>query len=516
MTSTGIEDSPTLAAACERFLGEIGDWVSACVEELSGAAAVDGHDQGTFTTGWAPYVRARNDRAALGFMTGLRDRIRDRFVSTGTWKHGYWRMADVHHGTEHFELFVGALWGLRPDDPATVEQLVDAAEHMGNWVPEIPAWFDWDAGLFRGLHFGTDGLTSFACLERPPCLPETSLSADGPTGKPRVAVPQPEGGADFNLPDHFRCANVCLLAHAMTGEQRYLDLASLYGGRWADAILSGDELPVGLNKDGAVYFLSADEEGAYRGFAGQLGKLRLSRLSASPAGDELVTGRPDGQAESGGATRLRAAVDRAENFLASGAVGALLKLWELTGEVRFRAASERLLDVIATQVTDPDAGTAADALRAYRRATDDDRYDGRVLKAVGQLSPFDFSELSIAQVPQRQERPSGIGKRKDAPDWYEDGSPRRHNPILLAAAAELKGDERLAARAVDIARAYFRLARQVYPHGREHGCSARSVSAIARGHGRENNAGMVTAVLEPVMRAFPHPRPLSHGARGEG
>lgn len=34
------------------------------------------------------------------------------------------------------------------------------------------------------------------------------------------------------------------------------------------------------------------------------------------------------------------------------------------------------------------------------------------------------------------------------------------------------------------------------------GCSARSVSAVARGHGRDNNAGMTTAVLAPLLGAL--------------
>jgi len=95
-----------------------------------------------------------------------------------------------------------------------------------------------------------------------------------------------------------------------------------------------------------------------------------------------------------------------------------------------------------------------------------------------------------------------LGKRKDVPLWREDGELRRHNPILLALAAEVAADEHLATRAIDLARAYFALARRCFPHGREHGCSARTVSAIARGHGRENNAGMVTAALEPVLTAL--------------
>ena len=440
MTSTKILDSGTVSVACVHFHTDIRDWVRACIQEFAPAPPINGHDQATFTTAWAPYISDRGDQQALDFMTDLRDRIKASFAEKRLWKHGYWRMADVHHGTEHFELFLGTLWRLKPDDDETVRQLTDAAEHMGNWVSEIPAWFDWDRGLFRGLHFGSDGVK-----------------------------PMPEG--TFNLPDHLRCANVCLLAHAMTDEKRYLDLASLYGGRWADAILAAEELPVGLNEGGGVYFLAKPAEDSYRAFAGQIGK-------------------------------LRPAVDRAENFLASGAVEAFLEPWELTGEERFRGAAERLLDVIVTQLRDPDAGAAAAAVRTYRRVTGDTRYDQMVLDAVGRLDPFSFSELSLDPEVERDGRPSGIGKRRDMPVWYEDGAPRRHNPILLAVAAEITQNQDLATRAVDIARAYFHLARKVYPHGREHGCSARSVSAIARGHGRDNNAGVVTAVLGPLLEAF--------------
>ena len=46
------------------------------------------------------------------------------------------------------------------------------------------------------------------------------------------------------------------------------------------------------------------------------------------------------------------------------------------------------------------------------------------------------------------------------------------------------------------------MGRGVYPDGRDHGCSARSVNAIARGHGRENHAGMITAVLDPLVKKY--------------
>ena len=439
--SARVLDSGTVSVACVHLHLDVRDWAHACIREFASAPPTDGHDQATFTTAWEPYIRARGDPEALRFMTELRDRVRDHFLGTGHWHHGYWTTMDVHHGTEHFELFLGALWRLNPEDGETVRQLVDAAEHLGNWVPQVPAWFDWERGLFRGLHFGAEGVRD---------------------------VPGPR---TFNVPDHFRCVNLLLLAQAMTDEARYLDLACFYAGRWAEAILAGEELPVGLDEGGPVYLLTQPAEGSYRAFGGQVGEIHLR-------------------------------VERAENFLASGTVNALLRLWQLTGEDRFRSAAERILDVVATQLTDPDAGPAADALRTYRRVTADTRYDSAVLGAVADLAPFSFSTLSIEPEVRRERRPVGIGKRVDMPRWYEDGAPRRHNPVLLAVAAEIAQNQDLATRAVDLARAYFHLARKVYPHGREHGCSARSVSAVARGHGRNNGVGVVTGVLGPIGEAF--------------
>jgi hypothetical protein len=139
------------------------------------------------------------------------------------------------------------------------------------------------------------------------------------------------------------------------------------------------------------------------------------------------------------------------------------------------------------------------------------------------LDPFEIRELGMDPDVHRRARPHGIGKRTDMPNWYEDNAPRRHNPILLAVAAEINAvrqprlarqprmarqarmtptpttDGALATRAMDLARTYFALAMDVLPDGRHHGCAANTVSAVARGHGRENHAGMITAVLAPLI-----------------
>jgi len=358
-------------------------WAYACIDRYRSAPATDVHDQATYATAWAPYVEATEDPHVLGFLKELRDRIRDHFVATDQWHHGYWRAQEAHHGTEHFELFLGTLYRLDPEDSETKTQLIDAVEHIGNWVPDIPRWFDEERGLFRSMYLGTE-------------------------------VVRTEPGMNLNVPDHLRLVNLCLLAHEVSGDDRYLTFADIYARRWADAIVGCEQLPIGLTPDGT---------------------------------------------------------------------GALLSLWTLTGEAVYREAVERVLSVLATQLSDPDAGPAADALRTYRQSTEDDRYDAAILAAYGTCAsgrdPLAICEIGIEPDIQRPERPRGVGKRSDMPNWFEDGAPRRHNPITLSVVAEIRGDAGLATRALDLARTYLELARETLPDGRHHGCAANTVSAVA-------------------------------------
>jgi hypothetical protein len=433
MLTMTVDHSMDVSEAYARFMASLGSWVDVCIERYADAPATDVHDQGTYTTGWVPYVREREDVRALNFLKERRDAIRDHFVATGEWHHGYWGLQEAHHGTEHFELFLGSLLDLDSGDVETRRQILDATEHIGNWADDIPDWFDADAHLFRSMYLGTR---------------EIRL----------------EPGMELNIPDHMRFVSLCLLALKAGGGQRYLDLASDYAGQWADAILAGDPLPVGILPGGPVTDLTGRSEDAYRSFAGMAGHL-----------DDDV--------------------DRVENLLASNGVDVMLDLWQKTGRTEFRSAVERLLDVLATQLDDPDAGAAADAIRTYRRATHARRYDDAIRHAVASLDPLGIRELGLQPDVDRSERPHGIGKRSDKPNWFEDGKPQRHNPILLAVAAEVMDEDELATAALDLGRAAFDLARQALPDGRHHGCAANTVSAIARGHGRDNHAGVTTAIL---------------------
>jgi hypothetical protein len=473
--STLIPSSRDAGEACDRFLDELGHWIQACLRRYGDAPPTHVHDQGTYTTSWEPWVKARDTGPVRRFLGTVRDKVAANFHRTGLWRHGYWRMRDVHHGTEHFELFLGALWRLDRNDDATAGHLIHATEHLGNWSDDVPAWFDWETGLFHATFFGADGVRQTDDLA-------------------------------VNVPDHLRCVNLCLLAHDVAADPRYLRLAVRHGDVWARAIVADARLPVAVCRAGPLYELpepASPAAGAAAAIAVSRGQLmRMPRLMTPAAYAHRVQKFFERRRRAAAIEPMPGPPDvgNAERFLASNGVVTFLRLWRLTGQPHFRDAAERLIDPLVTQIGDPDAGAVAHVVRAYRTITGDDRYDSRVLAAVDGLAPWSFADLSVdPSSPRYTRQPGGVGKRKDMLRWFEDGRPRRHSPMLLALAAEMRADRDLATRALDLARAQFRLARRLFPDGRDHGCAARSVSAIARGHGRDNDTGAVTGVLAPML-----------------
>ncbi len=433
-----ILNSPSPEKACDFFLDDLKAWAYACIDRFRDQPPTNNHDQLTYTTGWEPYILKSQDIHVIQFLKSVQESTASSFEAKDLWHHGYWRMQEAHHGTEHFELFLGFMWRVQQGNATTHKQLIDAVEHIGNWSADVPEWFDYSTGLFRSLYFGTDG-----------------IRADE---------------IQLNMPDHLRCANLLLLAYDITHDSKYFELAESYSEKWASAICNiNNPLPVGITIDGVVQKLSDSGKDTYLSFASMAGNLAYDLY-------------------------------RAENILASGGINLFLKLWQEGRKDIFLKAVKRLLSILSKALTDADAGPVSDAIRQYRRVTGQHDFDHYILKILNTLSPFDAHTIGIALPENQTARPPGVGKRADMPIWYEDASLRRHNPILLSVAAEIQDNQALATRAVDMARTYFALAVKLFPDGRHHGCAARTVSAIARGHGRNNNAGMTSAVLLPTMQ----------------
>ena len=83
MRSRPIEPSSSLPEATDRLLTELGEWVAECVTKSATAEPRDGHDQMTYTTGWEPWIVARDGDSGLDFPVGCRGAVRDHRVRTG-------------------------------------------------------------------------------------------------------------------------------------------------------------------------------------------------------------------------------------------------------------------------------------------------------------------------------------------------------------------------------------------------------------------------------------------------
>ena len=428
-----VQRSASLHEAADAFLADVRAWMDCVLDAHPDGFHSDSHDGGTFMTPWAVYVRSTGDSRPVEFMRRYRDDSRARFEASRQWLHGYWRRQEAHHGTEDFDVFLRTLWALDPADAESVRQFEDAAEHGGNWAAGIPQWYDWERGVFRSFHLGTE-----------------FVGAPGP-----------------NVPEHMRLASLALTAHEMTGRRRYLDLAAAYGRRWAEALLASDGLPAGLDETGPVY---AFGNGApeYR-----------SSLGAAPQDQRSV-------------------LSRAENLIASAVPDTLLRLWEAASDDRCREAATRVVDAAASVLECPIAWQAHAAVRRFRALTGSDRYDARVCR-LAEAALRQPETLTIVPAAERGRDLCVMGARKDRPDWLDGSGRPAPSPLLWALCAEVTGDQAMLTRAVDLGRAYFLLARQAFGDVTHHGCGARSLSAVARGHGRLNGAGVVTEVLAPAL-----------------
>ena len=333
------------------------------------------------------------------------------------------------------DLFLRALWQLERGDYETVRQMEDAAEHIGNWKAGFPDWYDWQTGLFRSMHLGTEDV----------------------------------GEATCNVPDHMRMVRLCLLAHDMTGAERYLQLAVQHAGKWADAVLSDSNLPVALMDCGSSSELGAAEE-TYRSFVG-----------AAP--DSLDSN-----------------LERAEVLLASAVPDAFLEVWQKTDDSAFLEAAEKILDAGAEVLQSPIAWQVHGAIRRYRCLTASRRYDS----AVANLEPDatrQIHELRITPEPETRCVTGPMGMRGDKPDWVDQDNRPAPSPLLCALKALVTGDDKLLASAVDLGRAHFQLGYRTFGDVTHHGCGSRSLVAVCYGHGRLNRSGVVSEVLAPALSA---------------
>ena len=402
-----------------------------------------GEDEANYALAWFPHYLITGDTTVLEHFDMLKTALHG-WVKRDC-LHGYEPKAEAHHGPEPFLLFLPRYIGLVPEDTEAVNLLTDAAEHIGNWVPEIPPWYDYDRDTFIGYNIGSREVTN------------------------------DEKNA-YEMAEHFRFIHIAIAAHRVTGEERYLTWALRYGRKRAERLIAApDPMPLIWTLDGE----GLDEAA--------VDAKNLHRLVAST---HHIPGDP---------------LAGIEVLLASGALYALGDLYLLSGEEIFKTAAKRIVEPLVASLSDPFNDPAAAALSYYRSTFEDTGFDEAIRSGLADLPDTSPELLALVFPQENRRREPGVGKRADMAywgEWSDDGSVkpiREPSTATLTLAYQVTGDPVYAMRALRSAATRLGMARRVLRGGREHADMGGAVCSVAAGHGRNWGQGAVTACYGPLI-----------------
>ncbi len=402
-----------------------------------------GEDEANYALAWFPHYLITGDAAVLKHFDMLRSALVGWVARDCV--HGYEPKAEAHHGTEPFLLFLPRYIGLMPEDAEATRLLTDAAEHIGNWVAEIPPWYNYDRDTFIGYNIGTRHVTN--------------------DEKDR-----------YELAEHFRFIHIALAAYRVTGEERYLTWALRYGRKRAGQLVAApDPMPLLWTHDG---------EGLDEAAVDAKNLHRLVASSHHIPGDPLAG---------------------IEVLLASGAIYALGDLYLLSGEEVFKTAAKRIVAPLLTSLGDPYNDPAAAALGYYRWTFEDTCFDAAIRSGLADLPDASPELLALVFPQENRRREPGVGKRADMAywgEWSNDGSVkpiREPSTATLTLAYQVTGEIIYALRALGSAGTRLGMARRVLRGGREHADMGGAVCSVAAGHGRNWGQGAVTACYGPLL-----------------
>jgi hypothetical protein len=189
-------------------------WIDKAIDRHQNTPWRGIHDEANFTCTWCDYYLFSGQRAVRDFLRGFRDAY--LAWSKENEYHGFHADStdSVTHTFENAEGFISALAEMEPEDPVNLTLIEDIAHHVGNWVPGIPAWYDWDKHMLVSHFLGTKEVNT-----NPPY--------------------------EFISYNHSRVAVLTLRTYLATGDKKYLDWCDDWASFWVDVILkSTDRIPV--------------------------------------------------------------------------------------------------------------------------------------------------------------------------------------------------------------------------------------------------------------------------------
>jgi hypothetical protein len=227
-----------------------------------------------------PHRFVRGDKEWLGYLKALIE-ARKKYTDANQF-HGYVDCHEVHHEIETYLYFQMPLWYLKfPGAETAAMDILDTAEHTGNWVPGVPSWYDWKRCGFVSTFLGTRGVKNY-----PPY--------------------------DYQEGNHFRFTDLAMAAYKISRDPRYMELLRSYADRWSAFIekhAPGQPIPCSILPDNAEVEaldragIDKNENGKYKIFY---------QLVSSNTMYDIVSG--------------------------------LLDIWRETREDRYMAAAEKMMD----------------------------------------------------------------------------------------------------------------------------------------------------------------------------
>jgi len=201
------------AAVQQGFLRMVDDYVEKELQKPV-EANIGKHEAGGQWRIGFPHLIARGDKRIAERMAQVMA-ARKKFTDE-KYFHGFPDCQEVHHEIETFLYFQDPLSYLDiPGSAMALDSVEDVAHHTGNWVKEVPAWYDWETHGFVSTWLGTRSVRNY----RP---------------------------YDYQEANHWRHTDNAMAAYLGTGKERYLELIRDYADRWCEHIerLASERKPI--------------------------------------------------------------------------------------------------------------------------------------------------------------------------------------------------------------------------------------------------------------------------------
>ena len=357
---------------------------------------------------------------------------------------GYFKMEDVHHGSELFLGFLPRYIDLFPDNLKAKELIVNVSKLIGNWDKETEDWYNYSQKNFNSWYFGSDGISHIDNYK-------------------------------FNTADHLRFVHIALLAWHITSDRKYLDWSINYSKQFAEKIIFAKEtIPVAWNCEWKEFF---------------------SKDMINPEEKFLASNHHHFKDDP---------LSGVENLIASGFIFIFGELYQITNDNIFLEASKKIINNLIPIIDHPYSDNVGTIISYYRKTFSDYYFDKLVLDSISNLKPYDDSEIMLT-FPQNQiiKRP-GIGNRKDMIYWYlfNDFKPKEFtepSTSYFSLLYNITGKIKYAERALRTAAKKIKIASSILRLGSEHSDSGKHFSSIVSGHGRNWGIGSVTGCYTKLI-----------------